>query len=321
MSMNKNVYRSAVNQVKFDEQMDKKIMDYLAKKSGERISMKQSKCKMKVAITVAACAVCMISGTTYAAVKYFKNIAHMDYGLVAKDDINGIEISTGVDEESVFPDTSKIRSEMGGSTSGFVLRSEERGSDGVKWDTKKTWKDVTPTYISEDGIKWERDEAAGAAMMTQYTYTQYEMATQDAGMPNVMKTLLDITSMCEAATYEAYTIEESEDIIRKRVVGVFAYEEGKLEVDLSQDLGALEDGNHGTVVITGVNKATNQRTYQTQKGMTYQLSDNINDGITKTTTLVSSGDYSLIIQFENLTDQAIHTLLEEIDLSAFELEF
>ena len=86
--MKRDVYKSAVDKLKFDEQLDNKIMDYLSENTikGEYNMKKMNKRKMGISIATAACSVLMISGVTYAAVMSFKNVSHMDYGIAVNDE-------------------------------------------------------------------------------------------------------------------------------------------------------------------------------------------------------------------------------------------
>lgn len=313
--MDKNVYKSAVDQVVFDEQLEKKIINYLSENSGGK-TMKRANWKIKfsTSMVVAACTIFMVSVTGYAAVMHFSHVSHIENGLVAQ---NGNE-DTDVASSEVFIDTSELRARMLKEDSGLILLTEEIGSSDVNWGEKTIWKDTTPAYYSNDGIEWEKDKTVPDGIMTQYIYPNYEMATKDAQMPNVMKNFGTEVQMNFGA-FEEYATEVSSDVSTKRMIGEFAYQDGKLFVDLSQDLSNFKMLENGVIVYTGVDAATNQRSYQAQDGMTYQLSDQTNDGVTQTTTLVSNGAYRLIIQFESLTENEIHTLLDGIDLSGLEL--
>ncbi|MGL4373234.1 MAG: hypothetical protein ACRCS6_05580 [Turicibacter sp.] len=312
--MDKNLYKSAVDQVAFDEQLEKKIINYLAENSGGK-NMKRTNWKMKfsTSMAVAACTIFMVSVTGYAAVMHFSQVSHIENGLVAQNGNEATDVSS-----SAFIETSELRARMLKENSDLVLLTEEMGSSEVNWEKKTIWKDTTPAYYSNDGIEWDEDKTAPAGIMTQYAYSNYEMATKDAQMPNVMKKLLSKVEMNYGA-FEEYATEVSADVSTKRVIGEFAYQDGKLFVDLSQELSNFEMLEAGVFVYTGVESATNQRTYQAQDAMTYQLSDQTNDGVTQTTTLVSNGDFRLIIQFEGLLENEIHTLLDGLDLSGLEM--
>ena len=309
--MEKKLYKSAIDQVAFDDQLDEKVLNYLSENAGgNNMSEKKWKIKLSTSVAIAACAVFMVSATGYAAIQYFSNISHMDYGLVSNNTSDGSEVSINEKGNEAFTDTSEIRDIMLNNASDMVLLVEEKGDSTVNWREKRVWNDKTPSYTSNDGIDWELDEESLATIITEYTYSNYEMAIRDAQFPNVMKDLLSKVEM-NYGVFEEYSTALSSDVYRKRVSGEFTYQGGKIFVQLAHD----ERGENGVSVYTGVDKTTNQRTYNTQDGITYQLSDNENEGIIQTTTLISSESYSLVIQFEGLSDNEIHTVLNDIDLT------
>lgn len=110
---------------------------------------------------------------------------------------------------------------------------------------------------------------------------------------------------------ELTLVEEEEAVIARNLLGTFAYKEGKMNVDLSQSDEGYETG---VVVITSLEEVVNQREYVAKSGVTYQLSDTTKDGVTRTTTLLSSNNYTLIIEFENLTEESIYELLDNLDV-------
>lgn len=314
--MEKKLYKSAIDQVSFDNQLDEKILNYLAKNSGgNNMDNKKWRFKFSTSVAIAACTAFMVSATGYAAIIHFNNISHMDYGLVSENVSDGKEAPINENGDEGFVDTSEHRDRMSTDVSDRLLLVEEKGSNQVNWNEKRVWKDTAPVYISNDGMDWKLDEEGPTGIVTEYMYSSYEMAIQDAEFPNVMSNLLSKVEM-NYGVFEEYSTEIGSDVYRKRVSGEFAYQEGKMFVELSEDEGV----GHGVSIYTGVDRVTNQRTYQTEDGGTYQLSDNEIDGIVQTTTLISSGAYSLILQFEGLSDNDIHTLLNEIDLSGLNLQ-
>lgn len=314
--MEKKLYKSAIDQVSFDNQLDEKILNYLAKNSGgNNMDNKKWRFKFSTSVAIAACTAFMVSATGYAAIMHFNNISHMDYGLVSENVSDGKETPIDKDGDEGFADTSEHRDRMLNEVSDMVLLIEEKGNNKVNWGEKRVWKDITSSYKSNDGIQWEVDEANPAGIITEYTYSNYEIAIKDAQIPNVMSNLLSKVEM-NYGVLEEYSTELSSDVYRKSVSGEFTYQGGKMFVELSEDEGL----GYGVSIYTGVDRVTNQRTYQTEDGVTYQLSDNEIDGIVQTTTLISSGAYSLILQFEGLSDNDIHTLLNEIDLSGLNLQ-
>lgn len=314
--MEKKLYKSAIDQVSFDNQLDEKILNYLSENSGgNNMDNKKWKFKFSTSVAIATCTVFMVSATGYAAIRYFNNIAHMDYGLTSQDISDGEGISSSEDDNEVFMDTSEIRDKMSTDVSDMLLLVEEKGSNKVNWNEKRVWKDTAPVYISNDGVDWKLDEEGPTGIVTEYTYSSYEMAIQDAEFPNVMKELLSKFKM-NYGVLEEYSTEVSSDVYRKSVSGEFTYQGGKILVELSHD----ESGENGVSVYTGVERTINQRTYDAKNGVTYQLSDSEHDGIIKTTTLISSGSYSLLLQFEELADNEIYTILNDIDITGLNLQ-
>ncbi len=324
--MNRELYKSSVNKIRFDDQLEEKTLNYINQIANkERVNIMKNtnkskwKMKMSASTAVAACAVCVLSVTAYAAVANIDKVSHNDYGFVSNTnmEINDKSISTKELEE--FLNTSEIRTKMANDNSGMELISEENGKDGVNWSKKSTFKDNSYTYTSDDTTDWSIDEEASTGIITEYAYENYEMAIKDAGLPNVMEKILSKGGINKGAFLEEYSTEESSDISKKRVIGEFDYKNGKVSVDLSKY--SMTDGiqGNGYSVITGIDKSTNQREYQSQNGIKYQLSDNKDDKITKTTTMVSSGSYCLIIEFEGLSDNEIHTILDSLDLSGFNI--
>ncbi|WP_195940150.1 hypothetical protein [Romboutsia sp. 1001713B170131_170501_G6] len=310
--MKRDTYKSAVDKLKFDEQLDNKIMDYLSENTikGEYNMKKVNKRKMGVSIATAACSVLMISGVAYAAVMNFKDVSHMDYGLAVNNETSNPIVEN---KNGKIKDTSAQREEMSKEDSGYKLISEEMPAKNEKWIKKTVWKDMTTSYNSNDGENWGIDNEASIGITTNYAYKNYEDATKDAKMPNIMNSLRSKVKMNKQAFYEEFSTEGSSDISGKQVSAEFEYKKGKIHTELYNDLS--NDANSGISVITGVNEATNQREYMSKEGIKYKLSDNTNDDITKTTTLVSNGSYSLVVQFENLSDDEIHIILDNLDLS------
>lgn len=313
--MKKNAYKSAVDKIKFDEQLDSKIMDYIKENNikGEDTMKNNIKNKKKSSVAVAACAVFLLSGATYASVMNFRDVSHSKYGLVAETnkEYKGVEKDFGTGEE--VSNTKEQRGQMEKLNIGYEVISEENGDSNVRWKKKSILKDTSLSYKSDDKKTWEVDVYAPVGMTTKYSYDDYNTALEDSKMPNIMKNLLSKVKVNEEITVDEYYTEESTDITRKVVNGEFNYKFGKINVELSKELN-----NNGVYVITGIEEATNQRDYQTEEGITYKLSDNIDGKILKTTTLASKGNYNLIIQFENLSDSEIEMLLESIDLSALD---
>lgn len=313
--MKKNLYKSAIDKVPFDERLDEKITEYISENGVQKKSITKIPWKMngKISVAAAACAVCMISVTTYAAVTYFKDTAHIDYGLTTKSEDKD---SINYNDTGILEDTSDIRSKLANDLA-YELVSEEKGNSEVKWNKKSVFKDKSASYHSDDTIKWEVDKEDSKSIITEYAYQNYELATKDAGLPNIMDKLIGKVTMSSNALVKECSIEDNPNINSKQILGDFDYKKGRISLDLSQDL-TNKDGSSGNYsVITGINKATNQRSYESKDGITYKLSDNVNDGIKKTTTLITKGAYNLIIEFYALSENEIQEVLDNIDLSEF----
>ena len=309
--MKKNVYKSAVDKINFDENLDSKIIDYLKinGSKGENVMKNNSKNKRKTSIA-AACAVCLLSGATYASVMNFREVSHVPNGLVAQTNKQDEGNTKDLGEGEKLTDTKEQREQMEKGNVGYKVVSEEKANSNVKWNKKTILKDATSSYKSDDNKIWEVDKEASVSMMTEYVYDDYKTALDDANMPNIMKNLLSKVKINEEVTVDEYYTEESTEIIRKVVTGEFDYKTGNMNVEVSKHIN-----NDGVSVITDINEVTNQREYETKDGTLYRLSDSVDGKVSKTTTIISKGDYYLIIQFKNLDDKDIETLLENIDLS------
>ena len=126
--MEKKLYKSAIDQVSFDNQLDEKILNYLSENSGgNNMDNKKWKFKFSTSVAIATCTVFMVSATGYAAIRYFNNIAHTDYGLTSQDISDGEGISSSEDDNEVFMDTSEIRDKMSTDVSDMLLLVEEKG--------------------------------------------------------------------------------------------------------------------------------------------------------------------------------------------------
>ncbi|MGL4913265.1 MAG: hypothetical protein ACRC3Y_12635 [Romboutsia sp.] len=318
--MNKGLYKSSVDKIKFDENLEGKTLNYINERGSKMNNTKKSKWKMKMSAStaVAACTICVLSATAYAAVLNLNNVSHSEYGFVSKESIS--EESNSKDSLDKFLNTSEIRNKMKQESSDIKLVSEESNVDGVNWVMKSVFKDENKIYTSDDKIKWEADKSQGASLITEYLYSDYEKAIKDAKLPNVMKNILSMVDSNKCAFLEEYSNENKAEISKKRVMGAFDYKKGKISVDLSKYLNINEGENSGYNAISDIEKATNQREYQSKDGSVFKLSDNNNDGSLKTTTMVSSGEFCLIIQFENINDSDIHTILDNLDLTEFGIE-
>lgn len=319
--MKKNVYKSAVDKVAFDEELENKIMNYLSEnideKEKEIRGVWKMKNKMKISVATVACTLLTVSAVSYAGVSYFRSTSHMDYGLTTQGDTSGENISTNINNSGTFDETSEHRNRMEKENAGFELFLEEKGTDKVNWTKKSVWKDSTPAYNSKDGKLWDVDGSVSPYMSTEYEYSKYETALKDAEMPNIMRKLMPQLKLTQSPVLKEHHTEENPTITSKTVDGNFDYKGKNISVELNKYLTQIE--NTGVSVITGIEKATNQREYKTQNDVVYKLSDNTNDKITKTTSVVSTGNYNLIIQFEGLSESEIHEILDNIDLSGLNM--
>lgn len=309
--MEKNAYKSAVDKINFDENLESKIIDYLKENNlkGDNTMKNYNKNKKKISIA-AACAICLLSGATYASVMNIRDVSHVPNGLVAQTNKQDNSTTKDLDNGEKITDTKEQREQMGNDNLGYEVVSEEQANSNVKWKKKSILKDTTSSYKSDDNKTWEVDESASVSMMNKYAYDDYNTALYDSNMPNVMKKLISKVKINKDIIVEEHYTEESTDIIRKVVTGEFSYKGGKMNIEISKNIN-----NNGVSVITDINEVTNQREYKTKDGTSYKLSDSMDMEKLKTTTIVSKGNYNLIMQFENLEDRDIEKLLENIDLS------
>lgn len=328
--MNDNRYKKAMEQVTFDQHLDQKIMDYVIS-HGEGINKKNTKRARSIrTAAVAACMVCLVTGAVFAAAVHFRNVTPVEHGLVAKDSSEVLKDTnksgnTSNTKDTVFSDTGEIRSLMAEDSTEYQLLKEEKGTRKTNWIQKMKWHRNSSSYYSEDGVQWQKDESIGTEILDEYIYASYTKGAKDAALPDVMKNLNSQVKLDGNVSFGEYSnllygehVERNDAVNSRQLKAVFSYKKGKVLTDLSQDMTmkAGEKGSFG--VITGTEPTVNHRTYHGANSMTYELSDSTVDGTLKTTTLVSSGPYQLILQFENLSEQAIHEVLDQLDLSGLE---
>ncbi len=283
-------------------------------------------------VVAAVIVLCFMGGSAYAATNYFTKVKHIDHGLATEkaavksgqsNDTNlaaeeaAVKSSQSNDVNFTAEDTAQIREAMSILGDSWKVIEKVSGNDNTKWIQKITREDVSPSYISDDGINWTRSEDKGT-LAVEYLYDIYSYALADSILPNVLSDkIIEDLSLVNGISYLEYHAEQQEDITGKELSADFKYgNSGIVHFDLKSDL-KLKDGEETeSVVITGIGKATNQRYYTTKSGVEYALSDNTNDGITNTTTFITSGRYLLILQFTDITDDQIHEILEAIDTSA-----
>lgn len=316
--MNKELYKSSVDKIKFDEKLESRTLNYIYKsldnQGDVRMNSNKDKWKLKLSAStaVAACTICVLSATAYAAVTNTKKIEHTKHGFTSKRNIEMKDESVTDSELVEILDTSKIRTRMEKDNSEIELISEETGDSTLNWIKKYTFKDSSKTYISDDTINWEVDKEDPDKIITEYIYKNYDIAIKDSGLPNIMENIFFKSFINNGALLEEYSTEYDYNNLEKRVVGEFNYRKGNISIDLSKY--SKKDSEYA--VITDTEKTTNQREYNSKSGIKYKLSDSSDN---KTSTMISSGYYCLNIKFEKLSEDDIYDILEKLDLSGLDM--
>lgn len=317
--MNKKLYQSSVDRIKFDEQLEYKTVDYINKKIYEERNKTMNNnrfkwnLKISASTTVAACTICILSATAYAAVTNTNKIEYTKNGFISKSNREINDELVNENESVEISNTSEIRDRMENDKPGIELISEEKGNSKSNWIKKSTFRDNTKSYISEDTINWDVDKEDPTEIITEYIYKSYDMAIKDAGFPNIIEKVFCESSMNKDTFLKEYSTKESSNITRKSVIGNFNYKKGKVSIDLSKLSTESEMIGNEYSVITDIEKTTNQREYNSKDGIEYKLS---NSGDNKTTTIINSGSYLLMIQFECLSENEIYTILDKLDVSS-----
>jgi len=266
----------------------------------ERKSEKM-KLKKKIFKVAAALLIIGVTGSTaYAAVQHFRNVQQMEYGLITES----ADVNVGANGDSSMENS--LLSDAKVSTD---ILSTESGSEGMKWISKEVRKETHSTYYSDDRINWKEEE--NVVDVTEYTYKDYETAYQDTNMPNIFNNVYTLNGNVQ---YTEYIHEEDTAANMAELVSNFKYANGEFTLDKQKNLNwdGIEVDN---AVITSTTPSTNQREYISDNGNLFELSDDIETGVTRTTVLVSYDEYSDILTFINLSDDEIHKILDSITVN------
>lgn len=259
-----------------------------------------------------AALVLLAGGTVSAAVMHNSGVNIFKFGLST----GGIDTESKSEFESV-----KLPEIPEDSGDNKTLKEHITGGTDNAWIEKNVWDEEYLGWSSDDKIVWE--EYKKANHITEYKYKDYKTAAEDAGFGKVLKS----DYMGEATYTECKYLEEDEESKSAdysingtnyimsgtdcSIGGEFAYGNGKFTLSQSK----MEDpSNTEFVVITG-ETTTNGREYVSSSGYVYKLADDEEFGEKRTTVMAVIGESELVLTFTGMSEEEIHTVLEDIDLS------
>ncbi|MDE6233716.1 MAG: hypothetical protein K2M60_10295 [Lachnospiraceae bacterium] len=261
-----------------------------------------------------AALVLLAGGTVSAAVMHNSGVNIFKFGLST----GGVDTESKSEFESV-----KLPELPEDSEDNKTLKEHITGGTDNAWIEKNVWDEEYLGWSSDDKIVWE--EYKEANHITEYKYKDYKTAAEDVGFGKVLKS----DYMGEATYTECEHLEEDEESKSAdysingtnyimsgtdtdcSISGEFVYGNGKFTLDQNK----LEDAsNTECIVITG-ETTTNGREYVSSTGYVYKLTDDEEFGEKRTTMMAVIGEYELVLTFMGMSEEEIHTILEDIDLS------
>ncbi len=259
---------------------------------------------MKKHIAKAAAVVVILGvsgGTVYAATQHFQQAQHMDNGLaVVNNDAEVVE--SNWDDESMFEEAPVLSEED--TDSDIEVLSTEEGTEDTAWLRKVVSRVTHERYASDDGVNWEQDDP-DVKEVTEYTYQDYDTACADTVMNNLLKKSFE---QYGTVSYRDTHFLDEELPDTSSLTAGFKYGGGKFTLEQSYDPEAADVN----MLITSTEGVTNQREYVSKNGDTFALSDDTETGETRTTTMVTYGNYTVILTFTGMSEQEIHEVLDAV---------
>ena len=297
----------------------------MKRKDKVKRAMNTKKNLVKAAVAVLALGIS--GGTAFAATQQFRAVKQLECGLASGNWENGdtsemtvsaldapeMEVSDTDDTTTVEgkKDTTTAESKNDGGFKDFYkekLVSTENGNDETAWLKKEVYKITDRTYESDDAKNWKLGELETRSK-TVYTYKDYAAACEDVGFVNLFTKTYE---QAEEVYYQETSDDNGESDMIPGMSTTFKYKEGR--ISLMTDKYLKEDNEileRATMVITG-EETSNHREYVSKNGYKFQLSDDTSFGEVRTTTMLSFGDYEVVIHFTGLSDQEIHEVLDTI---------
>ena len=266
--------------------------------------------KKHIAKAAAIAAVIAVSGgTVYAGVQHFQKASHETYGLSSGSQVASDEVKK--DQEPVIR-PGDTKPEMSEDDTWTEVVSVEEGTADTAWLKKEVTKVTDKGYESDDRKTWT--PRYSTSEVTRYTYQDYETACADVGAAGLFNQKFEQDG---ATTYEKWhpLDEDAAEAVNDTTMMTtnFKYGKGHFTLREDHDLGWKDGEQRQMMVITSAEKpVTNQREYTSKNGQTFALSDDTETGETRTTTVLTQGDYDAILTFTGLSEKEIHEILDTI---------
>lgn len=263
-----------------------------AKRKGRNNMMKMKKLPFVAAIAV--CALCVASGTVYAAVHFLRDTTAFQHGITANVDIS--ESQDTMFESMNVGDIKDSESK---------ILSEENGDSETPWLSKEVQQVTEYLKVSDDSVNWT--DSRYIVDKTIYSFADYATAAKVAEMDNWF------TSEYELVENVDYVESVSEDAMHVReITAMFKCGEGYFELAESKDLLLAEDDSNGYVLIT--NEVTDSKKYLSAQGHEFTIVDDVVDGVKRSNVAISYKNYTGSLSFYHMTDEAVERVLDEIQI-------
>lgn len=327
--------------------MPKDFVKQIRRKEGRKVMA--GKGRMLKAAAAGLATVCAIGGTAYAATHWnFDEVQFTDSGVMAiesgnktteiqfgKGDEGNIVVSEYGENGEITEETDIITGENVDGKEGEVEESsefsrvgsleepdiqvieEQDGTKDTNWSHKVTELVTTPTYRSDDGVNWEKDEES-KYQYTSYMYDTWDKLRAEKVMPNIFS----------EKTFEGFALEDSiiykegyqdakEEMTEQYLDASYTNGKKKIEANLRVEKVTQETEEEecaiSTVIASDDGKAENQRFYTTKEKVKYALEDVTRNGGKSTFAYLSGNGCAVSLFFTNMTEEEIENVLEHID--------
>jgi len=235
---------------------------------------------------------------------------------VPSEELNRSVMRMSIEREQEAETRARVRSFSWGKAIAISLSVLVVGSLGVYAATKML-KEVYVTphaisvgntdYVDDDAIaSMDINETASPEYKTKYEYYDtYDEAVKKSGMG------LKFSRDYKLSEKVSYSVTSSSDYTTRYLTAWFIYGDGNFCVVRNVASGNIVDNAAYSVRI---GQASNQRSYESSTGVTYELVDGDSNGETATFVMISYDKEYGYIQFFNLSDTQIHEILDSIEL-------
>jgi len=290
------------------DQMPEDFLCQLKRKEHKTMNIKKHSRRISGIAAVAAISVLLIGTTVSAAVIYNKDIHLSTKGLLSEEDFQA-SYTSREGETTVINLPEMSQEDI------ITSISEEKGTDSTPWLSKKIWDETSEIWDSDDAVNWTKGWQT--VRVTQYKYGDYFTAVDDAGFDRLFRT--NYTG--NAFYYEKEHLPDASDaatslgsITDYRITGEFSYGKGLFSIAQSKNRTdkAKEVSATPAIAVTATDKTGNVREYLNAAGISFRLSDDTESGYVRTTTMFTGDNYDTVLQFTGMSEEEIHTVLDNI---------